>query len=72
VNGKDLLRQYRDFQSGFKSWEQRGHARKWLLFPENLGSQLSIDETSLSRGELYTILTNKAAKADAARVGRPA
>lgn len=62
VNGKDLLRQYRDFQSGFKDWNQRGHAKKWLLFPQNLGSQLSIDETSLSRGELYTILTNKAAK----------
>lgn len=62
VNGKDLLRQYRDFQSGFKDWNQRGHAKKWLLYPENLGSQLSIDETSLSRGELYTILTNKAAK----------
>jgi transposase len=62
VNGKDLLRQYRDFQSGFKDWKQRGHAKKWLLYPENLGSQLSIDETSLSRGELYTILTNKAAK----------
>lgn len=62
VNGKDLLRQYRDFQSGFKDWDQRGHAKKWLLYPENLGLQLSIDETSLSRGELYTILTNKAAK----------
>jgi len=33
-----------------------------LLFPQNLGSHLSIDETSLSHGELYTILTNKAAK----------
>lgn len=62
VNGRDLLRQYRDFQSGFKDWNQRGHAKKWLLFPKNLGSHLSIDETSLSRGELYTILTNKAAK----------
>ncbi|WP_414617432.1 ISL3 family transposase [Dyadobacter sp. 32] len=62
MNGKDLLRQYRDFQSGFKDWGQRGHAKKWLLFPENIGSHLSIDETSLSRGELYTILTNKAAK----------
>jgi transposase len=57
-----LLRHYRDFQSGFKDWNQRGHAKKWLLYPENLGSQLSIDETSLSRGELYRILTNKAAK----------
>jgi transposase len=33
-----------------------------LLFPENLGKHLSIDETSLSNGELFTILTNKAAK----------
>lgn len=33
-----------------------------MLFPENLGKQLSIDETSLSHGELYTIVTNKAAK----------
>lgn len=62
MSGKDLLRQYRDFQSGFKDWRQRGHAKKWLLFPENIGSHLSIDETSLSHGELYTILTNKAAK----------
>lgn len=62
VNGRDLLRQYRDFQSGFKDWDQRGHAKKWLLFPKNIGSHLSIDETSLSRGELYTILTNKVAK----------
>lgn len=45
-----------------KDWNQRGDAKKWLLYPENLGYQLSIDETSLSRGELYTILTNKAAK----------
>jgi transposase len=56
------LRQYRDFQSGFKDWGQLGHAKKWLLFPKNIGSHLSIDETSLSHGELYTILTNKAAK----------
>lgn len=33
-----------------------------MLFPENLGKQLSIDETSVSHGELYTIVTNKAAK----------
>lgn len=32
------------------------------MYPQNLGSHLSIDETSLSHGELYTILTNKAAK----------
>ncbi len=33
-----------------------------MLFSENIGTQLSIDETSLSNGELYTILTNKAGK----------
>ncbi|WP_445476057.1 ISAon1 family transposase, partial [Larkinella punicea] len=62
VNGNDLLRHYRGFQSGFKDWDQKVHAKKWLLYPQNLGSHLSIDETSLSQGELYTILTNKAAK----------
>jgi transposase len=33
-----------------------------LLFGKNLGRYLSLDETSLSNGELYTILTNKEAR----------
>lgn len=32
------------------------------MFENNLGPRLSIDETALSRGELYTIVTNKEAK----------
>ena len=32
------------------------------MYPQNIGGFLSIDETSLSNGELYTIITNKAAK----------
>jgi transposase len=43
-------------------WDQKEHASNWVLFPENIGSYLSIDETSLSQGELYTIITNKEAK----------
>lgn len=43
-------------------WDQKSHAKDWLLFPDNMGPLLSIDETSLANGELYTILTNKAAK----------
>ena len=39
-----------------------GHAEHWILFPHNIGEYLSIDETALSNGELYTIVTNKAAK----------
>lgn len=34
----------------------------WMLFPDNIGPYLSMDETSLSDGELYTIMTNKEAK----------
>ena len=33
-----------------------------MLFPENIGKYISIDETSFSNGDLYTIVTNKAAK----------
>ena len=35
------------------------HADKWMLFPDNMGSRLAIDETSLSNGELYTFVTNR-------------
>jgi transposase len=38
------------------------HAKDWLLFPENMGEYLSIDEVALSQGELYTVVTNKDAK----------
>lgn len=33
-----------------------------MLFPENLGSHLSLDEVNISNGELYTVLTNKKGK----------
>ena len=33
-----------------------------MLFPENIGKFLSLDETAFSNGDLYTILTNKKAK----------
>jgi len=33
-----------------------------MIFIENIGPYLSIDETSLSHGELYTIITNKERK----------
>lgn len=48
--------------SDFHSWDQLRHASDWILFEENIGEQLSIDETCLSQGELYTVLTNKAGK----------
>ncbi len=33
-----------------------------MIFPENMGEYLSIDELSLSKDELYTFVTNKAGK----------
>jgi len=57
-----LEEQYRDFLSGFHYWEQLKHADDWIVFPENIGEYLAIDETSLSQGELYTVITNKSAK----------
>ena len=48
--------------SEFKAWNQKSHAKDWLLFPQNIGLRLSLDETALSNGDLYTIITNKDAK----------
>lgn len=57
---KTFEKQYRDHLSGFDAWDQKDHAESWMLFPHNLGSRLAIDETELTQGELYTIITNKA------------
>lgn len=48
--------------SDYQNWDQKNHAEDRMLFPDNVGARLSLDETSLSNGELYTILTNKSAK----------
>ena len=38
------------------------HADKWLIFPKNIGPRLCIDETAMSNGELYTIISNPDAR----------
>lgn len=57
-----LEEQYFFHLSNFTNWDQLKHAEDYIVFPENLGSHISIDETSLSQGELYTVITNKGAK----------
>jgi len=59
INVKKLQRHYKKRVSGFSSWEQLPHAEQYLIYPENIKECLSIDEVSLSKGELYTIVTNK-------------
>ena len=61
VDGKKLSSWYKYFLSRYQGWEQLHHASEYVLFKENLGERLSMDETSLSQGELYTIITNKSA-----------
>lgn len=64
IDGDLFERQYKRHLSGYRQWKDTAeglHAEQWRVFPQNIGPHLSIDETSLSRGELYTIVTNKEA-----------
>ena len=58
INSDEFERAYKNHLSDFRTWAAKEHAEKWLVYPENIGRQLCIDETSLSRGELYTIVSN--------------
>lgn len=59
---KAFERQYKDHLSTFRNWDQLSHSDKWILIEKNIGAYLSIDEVALSKGELYTIITNKVAR----------
>mgnify|MGYP002627745111 FL=1 len=59
INANTFDRQYKDVLSGFRTWAELDHADEWLVFPDNIGARLAIDETSLSNGELYTVVTNR-------------
>lgn len=62
INGDTFEKQYKEILSGYRQWCELSHADEWLLFLENLGKYLCIDETSISDGELYTIITNPKAR----------
>ena len=59
IDCDEFGRAYKDHISGFRTWEELDHADEWLIFPENVGPHVSIDETCLSTGEVYTIASNK-------------
>ena len=59
IDSKKLQRHYKHQISGYKEWNQLLHAEEYLIYPENITDKLSIDEVSLSKGELYTFVTNK-------------
>jgi len=61
IKGSEVERCYKHHLSDYETWDQKDHAEDWILMPENIGENLSIDETQLCN-EVYTILSNKAGK----------
>ena len=61
LKGQTLRKQYKEKISDYRRWEQLDHAGEYMLFPDNFAGDMSLDETCLSNGEVYTVLTNKAA-----------
>lgn len=59
IDSHTFEKQYKECLSGYRNWEQLEHADEWLLFADNIGPRLAIDESSLSNGELYTFVTNR-------------
>lgn len=59
INAHTFEKQYKEILSGYREWDEPDHADKWLLFSENIGSRLVIDESSLSNDELYTFVTSR-------------
>jgi transposase len=58
VDGTNLHYQYKEHISKFRYWEKKCYS-SYILYKKNLVPYLSIDETSLFQGELYTIVTKK-------------
>lgn len=59
MNGTNLSRQYKEKFSDYRQWKQLGLADEYILYPQNIGPNIAIDESSLSCGELYTFVTNR-------------
>lgn len=58
VDGDNLERNYKNHLSDFRTWSELDHAEDWNLLVENMGTHLSIDETSIDH-VVYVFLTNK-------------
>lgn len=58
LHPQTLEKQYKENLSNFRQWEKEVDTDA-LVYPENFGEFMSIDETALYKGELYTIITNK-------------
>jgi transposase len=59
VGKKKLQRCYKRQEDGYKGWDQKAHCHKYMIFPDNITPHLAIDESSLSKGELYTFVSSR-------------
>jgi transposase len=59
MKSSTLTDYYKEHLSGYRSWDQLDHADEYVCYAQNIGENISIDETAFSNGELYTIVTNK-------------
>ena len=58
IDGDYLGQVYKDHLSDFEHWDQKAHAKEWILIAKNMGKHLSIDECMYC-GRLYTFVSNK-------------
>ena len=68
INGDTFKKQYTEILNGYREWSELPHADEWLVFPENMGESICIDETAPSNDGLYTVVTNRASVKDAERL----
>ena len=59
VNGKYFAEQYRNRISGYTEWREAELGCGFYFNANNIGPYMSLDETCLSNGEVWTFLTNK-------------
>ena len=59
VNGKHFAELYRNRISGYAEWCEQKLCCAFYFNAGNIGPYMSLDETCLSNGEVWTFLTNK-------------
>ncbi len=59
VNGKHFADLYRNKISGYADWCEQELGCGFYFNTDNIGPYMSLDETCLSNGEVWTFLTNK-------------
>ena len=59
VNGKHFADVYRNRVSGYHEWWMEELSQGFYFNAANIGPYMSLDETCLSNGEVWTFLTNK-------------